>query len=77
MARPREKIDELADEITALQDADRVKLMSAVMERDGRQVDWSLIARIQKKARLRETPALHREINAVVREVRRARRRAG
>ncbi len=75
-ARARERIDVLAEEIAMMPVAERIKLLSAIREHSGQKVLWESLARIQRRARLKETPALHREINAVVHEDRRARRRS-
>lgn len=76
MGLASERIDELAAEITAMDAIDRVKLMSAVMERDGTDVDWSVIAGLRSNVSREETPQLHNDINEAVREVRRARRQS-
>jgi len=76
MARKPADMDDLANQIVALRDADRVRLLSLLKEKEGEKVEWSVIAKLQARARVRETPALHGEFNAAVREVRRARRRS-
>ena len=75
MARRLMDIDALADQIVALRDAEKVKLLVHLREAEGREVDWSVITRIQRRANLADTPPLRREIDTAVREVRRARRR--
>ena len=74
MTPARKNIDRLADQIVSLGDAEKVKLLSRLMEAEGIKVDWSVVTRIQRN--LPDTPALWRSLNQTVREVRRARRAA-
>lgn len=74
MTLARKNIDRLADQIVSLGDAEKVKLLSRLMEAEGIKVDWSVVTRIQRN--LPDTPALRRSLNQSVREVRRARRTA-
>lgn len=74
MGLPRKQIDELASEIAALDEVDTVKLLSALLERGGAQVDWSVISSMGSRSGVTENPDLHAFINAGVHEVRRARR---
>lgn len=53
-------IDDPADEITSLTVAEKVKLLSRLMEAEGTNVDWSVVAGIQR--RHKDTPALRRQI---------------
>jgi hypothetical protein len=71
MGLARERTDVLAEEIAAMPAAERLKLLSALMERDGKRVDWSMIAGLRQN--LSDTPELRREINETVREARRER----
>ena len=72
MALAHKKVDHLFDEILALRNADKIRLLSRLMEAEGTHVDWSTIARTQRQ--LPDTPALRREINQAVREVRHERK---
>ena len=70
MALAHKKVDHLFDEIVALRNADKIRLLSRLMEVEGTEVDWAMITRTQ----LPDTAALRREINETVREVRRERK---
>ena len=72
MALAHKNVDHLVDEIVALRNADKIRLLSRLMEAEGTEVDWAMIKRTQRQ--LPDTPALRREINEVVREVRRERK---
>ena len=72
MALAHKKVDHLFDEIVALRNADKIRLLSRLMDAEGTEVDWAMIARTQRQ--LPDTAALRREINESVREVRRERR---
>jgi hypothetical protein len=72
MALAHKNVDHLVDEIVALRNADKIRLLSRLMEAEGTEVDWALIKRTQRQ--LPDTPALRREINEAVREVRRERK---
>jgi hypothetical protein len=72
MALAHKKVDHLFDEIVALQNADKIRLLSRLMEAEGTEVDWAMIARTQRQ--LPDTAALRREINETVRDVRRERK---
>lgn len=56
----------------ALRNADKIRLLSRLMEAEGTEVDWAMIARTQRQ--LPDTAELRREINETVREVRRERK---
>jgi len=73
MALAPKNIDDLADEITSLTAAEKVKLLSRLMEAERAKVDWSVVAGIQR--RHKDSPALRGEITSTVRTVRRQRRR--
>ena len=72
MALAHKKVDHLFDEIVALRNADKIRLLSRLMDAEGTEVDWAMITRTQRQ--LPDTAALRREINETVREVRRERR---
>jgi hypothetical protein len=72
MALAHKKVDHLFDEIVALRNADKIRLLSRLMEVEGTEVDWAMITRTQRQ--LPDTAALRREINETVREVRRERK---
>jgi hypothetical protein len=72
MALAHKKVDHLFDEIVALRNADKIRLLSRLMDAEGTEVDWSMITRTQRQ--LPDTAALRQEINETVREVRRERR---
>ena len=59
-------------DIVALRNADKIRLLSRLMEAEGTEVDWSMIPRTQRQ--LPDTATLRREINVAVREVRRERK---
>lgn len=72
MALAHKKVDHLFDEIVALRNAEKIRLLSRLMDAEGTEVDWAMITRTQRQ--LPDTAALRREINETVREVRRERR---
>jgi hypothetical protein len=72
MALAHKNVDHLVDEIVALRNADKIRLLSRLMEAEGTEVDWAMIKRTQRQ--LPDTAALRREINEAVREVRRERK---
>jgi hypothetical protein len=72
MALAHKDVDHLVDEIVALRNADKIRLLSRLMEAEGTEVDWAMIKRTQRQ--LSDTAALRREINETVREVRRERK---
>jgi len=72
MALAHKNVDHLVDEIVALRNADKIRLLSRLMEAEGTEVDWAMIQRTQRQ--LPDTAALRREINQTVREVRRERK---
>jgi hypothetical protein len=72
MALAHKNVDHLVDEIVALRNADKIRLLSRLMEAEGTEVDWAMIKRTQRQ--LSDTAALRREINETVREVRRERK---
>jgi hypothetical protein len=72
MAVAHKNVDHLFDEIVALRNADKIRLLSRLMEAEGTEVDWAMITRAQRQ--LPDTAALRREINEAVREVRRERK---
>ena len=72
MALAHKDVDHLFDEIVALRNADKIRLLSRLMEAEGTEVDWAMITRTQRQ--LPDTAALRREINVAVREVRRERK---
>ena len=59
-------------DIVALRNADKIRLLSRLMEAEGTEVDWAMITRTQRQ--LPDTATLRREINVAVREVRRERK---
>ena len=59
-------------DIVALRNADKIRLLSRLMEAEGTEVDWAMITRTQRQ--LSDTATLRREINVAVREVRRERK---
>ena len=72
MALAHKNVDHLFDEIVALRNGDKIRLLSRLMEAEGTEVDWAMITRTQRQ--LPDTAALRREINEAVREVRRERK---
>jgi len=72
MALAHKNVDHLVDEIVALRNADKIRLLSRLMEAEGTEVDWAMIKRTQRQ--LPDTQALRREINEAVREARRERK---
>ncbi len=72
MALAHRNVDQLVDEIVALRNADKMRLLSRLMEAEGTEVDWAMIKRTQRQ--LPNTAALRRKINGTVREVRRERK---
>ena len=72
MALAHKKVDHLFDEIVALRNVDKIRLLSRLMDAEGTEVDWAMITRTQRQ--LPDTAALRQEINETVREVRRERR---
>jgi hypothetical protein len=72
MALAHKKVDHLVDEIVALRNADKIRLLSRLMAAEGTEVDWGMIKRTQRQ--LTDTAVLRREINQTVREVRRERK---
>jgi hypothetical protein len=72
MALVHKNVDHLVDAIVALRNADKIRLLSRLMEAEGTEVDWAMIKRTQRA--LPDTAALRREINGTVREVRRERK---
>lgn len=72
MALAHKNVDHLFDEIVALRNSDKIRLLSRLMEAEGTEVDWAMITRTQRQ--LPDTAALRREINEAVREVRRERK---
>jgi hypothetical protein len=75
MARRRTEVDDLADRIVALRDADRANLLARLMIVDGRRVDWSVITRIRRRFRAQRVSSVEREVDKAVPEVRRDRAR--
>jgi hypothetical protein len=71
-ALAHKKVDHLFDEIVALRNADKIRLLSRLMDAEGTEVDWAMITRTQRQ--LPDTAALRGEINETVREVRRERK---
>jgi hypothetical protein len=69
------EVDDLADRIVALRDADRANLLARLMIADGRRVDWSVITRIRRRFRAQRASSIEREVDKAVREVRRDRAR--
>jgi len=76
MARRRTEVDDLAERIIALRDADRANLLARLTAAEGPRVDWSVVARIRRRFRGQTTSAIEREVDRAVREVRRERARA-
>lgn len=72
MALAHKNVDHLVDEIVTLRNADKIRLLSRLMEAEGTEVDWAMIKRTQRQ--LPDTAALRREITETVREVRRERK---
>jgi hypothetical protein len=72
MALAHKDVDRLFDEIVALRNADKLRLLSRLMEAEGTDVDWAMITRTQRQ--LPDTATLRREINVAVRDVRRERK---
>jgi hypothetical protein len=72
MALAHKKVDHLFDEIVALRNADKIRLLSRLMEAEGTEVDWAMVTRTQRQ--LPDTVALRRENNETVRDVRRERK---
>jgi hypothetical protein len=72
MARVHRNVDRLFEKIVALRTADKIRLLSRLMEAEGTEVDRAMITRTQRQ--LPDTEALPREINVAVREVRRERK---
>jgi hypothetical protein len=72
MALVHKDVDHLFDDIVALRNADKIRLLSRLMEAEGTEVDWAMITRTQRQ--LPDTAMLRREINVAVREVRRERK---
>ena len=68
---------ELSKRIQVLPDAEQVKILSRVMQADGRKVPWSEVEAIQRRMGKLDVDheKLTREIVEAVREVRRERRR--
>ena len=69
MALAHKIVDHLVDEIVALRNADKIRLLSRLMEAEGTEVDWAMVKRTQRQ--FPDTAALRREINETVRAVRR------
>jgi len=69
MALAHKKVDHLFDEIVALRNADRIRLLSRLMEAEGAAVDWATVARMHR--RHPDSAALKREIDAAIRAIRR------
>ena len=72
MALVHKDVDRLFDDIVPLRNADKIRLLSRLMEVEGTEVDWAMITRTQRQ--LPDTAMLRREINVAVREVRRERK---
>ena len=72
MALVHKDVDHLFGDIVALRNADKIRLLSRLMEAEGTEVDWAMITRTQRQ--LSDTATLRREINVAVREVRRERK---
>jgi len=72
MALVHKDVDHLFGDIVALRNADKIRLLSRLMEAEGTEVDWAMITRTQRQ--LPDTATLRREINVAVREVRRERK---
>ena len=72
MALAHKDVDHLFGEIVALRNADKIRLLSRLMEAEGTEVDWAMITRTQRQ--IPDTATLRREINVAVREVRRERK---
>jgi hypothetical protein len=72
MAVAHKNVDHLFDEIVALRNADKIRLLSRLMEAEGTEVNWAMIKQMQRQ--LPDTAALRREVNEAVREVRRERK---
>ena len=68
---------DLSKRIQVLPDAEQVKILSRVMQADGRKVPWSEVEAIQRRMGKLDVDheKLTREIVEAVREVRRERRR--
>ena len=68
----------LARRIQVLPEAEQIKIVSRVMQAEGKKVGWSEIDKIQRRtAKLNlDEEGLTREIVETVREVRRARRKS-
>jgi hypothetical protein len=60
-ALAHKNVDHLVDEIVALRNADKIRLLSRLMEAEGTEVDWAMIKRTQRQ--LPDTAALRREIS--------------
>jgi len=76
MARRRNDIDELADRIVGLRDADRAKLLARLIATGGRPVDWSVLRQIRRRVRTRDVRAVARAAIETTRAVRRERTRS-
>ena len=76
MARRRNDIDELADRIVGLRDADRAKLLARLIATGGRPVDWSVLRQIRRRVRTRDVRAIERAAIETTRAVRRERTRS-
>jgi hypothetical protein len=72
MSLAHKDVDHLVDEIVALRNADKIRLLSRLMEAEGTEVDWAMIQRTHRQ--IPDTAALRREINEAVRNVRRERK---
>jgi len=77
MTMTRMEARDLAKRIQALPDAEQVKILSRVMQAEGRKVPWSDVEAIQRRMGKLDVDdeKFTREIVEAVREVRRERRR--
>jgi hypothetical protein len=74
MARRRSQVDQLAERIIALEDADRAKLLARLMVEAGTPGDWSVLARIRRRVAKRRARSIDQLAVSAVRDARRARR---
>ena len=61
MALANKNVDHPVDAFVALRNADKIRLLSRLMQAEGTEVDWAMIERTQRQ--LPDTAALRREIN--------------